>query len=56
MTMRYAHLAPAHKVNAVNVLDNALNRSAEAVVDEPSTAQLLHSVAARIQKSTYTTV
>ncbi len=25
MTLRYAHLAPSHKVKAVNVLDNALN-------------------------------
>jgi integrase len=24
MTMRYAHLAPAHKVNAVNILDSKL--------------------------------
>jgi len=26
MTLRYAHLAPSHKVNAVNVLDGVLNR------------------------------
>jgi integrase len=25
MTLRYAHLAPSHKVKAVNILDNALN-------------------------------
>ncbi|MBP1747212.1 MAG: site specific recombinase, partial [Deltaproteobacteria bacterium] len=25
MTLRYAHLAPSHKINAVNVLDSALN-------------------------------
>ncbi len=24
MTLRYAHLAPSHKVKAVNILDNAL--------------------------------
>jgi integrase len=35
MTMRYAHLAPAHKVKAVDVLDETLNGK--------STAQLLHS-------------
>jgi integrase len=34
MTLRYAHLAPAHKVKAVGVLDGALTGS---------TAQLLHS-------------
>ena len=34
MTLRYAHLAPSHKVKAVDVLDNALNGS---------TAQLLHN-------------
>jgi integrase len=27
MTLRYAHLAPSHKINAVNVLDSALNNS-----------------------------
>jgi integrase len=27
MTLRYAHLAPSHKVNAVNILDNALNEN-----------------------------
>jgi len=25
MTLRYAHLAPSHKVKAVVILDNALN-------------------------------
>jgi len=34
MTLRYAHLAPSHKVKAVDILDSALN-------EEPS-AQLLH--------------
>ena len=34
MTLRYAHLAPAHKVKAVDILDHAL-----AI---PRTAQLLH--------------
>jgi integrase len=28
MTLRYAHLAPAHKHNAVSILDRALNREA----------------------------
>jgi integrase len=27
MTLRYAHLAPSHKVNAVNILDSALNNN-----------------------------
>jgi integrase len=35
MTLRYAHLAPSHKVNAVNVLDAALS--------ENSTAQKVHN-------------
>jgi len=34
MTLRYAHLAPSHKVKAVDLLDSTLN-------DKP-TAQLLH--------------
>lgn len=37
MTLRYSHLAPSHKVKAVNVLDNTLNGK--------STAQLLHNLA-----------
>jgi site-specific recombinase XerD len=36
MTLRYAHLAPSHKVNAVNVLDSNLN-------DMPS-AQKVHNL------------
>ena len=39
MTLRYSHLAPSHKVKAVDVLDNTLNGK--------STAQLLHSFNAR---------
>ncbi|MBF0564028.1 MAG: site-specific integrase [Nitrospirae bacterium] len=35
MTLRYAHLAPSHKVRAVDLLDNAINQK--------STAQKLHS-------------
>lgn len=38
MTLRYAHLAPTHKVNAVNVLDSIINKNA-------STSHLLHSKA-----------
>lgn len=34
MTLRYAHLAPSHKVKAVDILDQALNNS--------PTSQLLH--------------
>lgn len=37
MTLRYAHLAPAHKVNAVNVLDSILTKNS-------STSYLLHSL------------
>ena len=43
MTLRYAHLAPSHKVKAVNVLDNTLNGNEEKDSDELSSAQLLHS-------------
>lgn len=35
MTLRYAHLAPSHKISAVNILDEALT--------ERPTSQLLHS-------------
>jgi site-specific recombinase XerC len=34
MTLRYAHLAPSHKVKAVDILDNAINKP---------TAQKLHN-------------
>ena len=30
MTLRYAHLAPSHKVKAVDILDNALNEKSTA--------------------------
>jgi integrase len=36
MTIRYAHLAPAHKVKAVDILDKTLNGQ--------STAQKLHNL------------
>ena len=39
MTLRYAHLAPAHKRNAVNVLDTLLNQPKTA--HDLPTAQLL---------------
>jgi hypothetical protein len=26
MTLRYAHLAPSHKVNAVDILDSAIGK------------------------------
>jgi site-specific recombinase XerD len=35
MTLRYSHLAPAHKVKAVELLDSILNKT--------STSHLLHS-------------
>ncbi len=38
MTLRYAHLAPAHKVKAVNILDKAIN-------GKGATSQLLHNAA-----------
>ncbi len=36
MTLRYAHLAPSHKVRAVDILDNTLN--------EKSTIQKVYSL------------
>jgi len=41
MTLRYAHLAPAHKRKAVNVLDTLLNQPKTAH-DLPTT-QLMHN-------------
>jgi len=41
MTLRYAHLAPAHKRKAVNVLDTLLNAPTTAHLQ--STSQLLHN-------------
>ena len=37
MTFRYAHLAPTHKVKAVNILDSVINKNA-------STSHLLHKL------------
>lgn len=31
MTLRYSHLAPAHKVKALDILDNTLNGTLRAV-------------------------
>ncbi len=45
MTMRYAHLAPSHKVNAAGILDNAINNNGPSNVEESPTAHLLHSKA-----------
>ncbi len=41
MTLRYAHLAPAHKRKAVNVLDTLLNPTR--TPHPKRTSQLLHS-------------
>jgi integrase len=40
MTLRYAHLAPSHKVKAVDVLDSVLN---DKITDQDPSAQKLHS-------------
>jgi len=48
MTMRYAHLAPSHKIKAVNKLDS--------ILDDKSTAQLLHNLECRKEKSTHITL
>lgn len=50
MTLRYAHLAPSHKVKAVDILDNTLKGNQEKITDEMSTAQLLHSEGGGEQK------
>ena len=39
MTMRYAHLAPSHKVKAVNMLDSVLNDKPLGNSSKLSTAQ-----------------
>lgn len=48
MTLRYAHLAPAHKRKAVNVLDSLLNLPSNAHLQP--TAQLLHNQQNKIEK------
>ncbi len=40
MTLRYAHLAPAHKVKAINILDNALNQPTAQKVHNPNKKEL----------------
>jgi integrase len=42
MTLRYAHLAPSHKVNAVNVLDGKLNPDVR--YPDISSAQKVHNL------------
>lgn len=37
MTLRYAHLAPSHKVKAVDILDNTLN---EKTPEQPTIQKL----------------
>lgn len=32
MTLRYAYLAPSHKVNAVNVLDSTMNGAKKSTI------------------------
>jgi len=39
MTMRYAHLAPSHKVKAVNILDETLKGKPKHTPDSMSTIQ-----------------
>lgn len=43
MTLRYAHLAPAHKRKAVNVLDALLNQPSTAH-DLPTAQKLTHEI------------
>lgn len=43
MTMRYAHLAPSHKVKAVDILDNTLNEQPSEQPTEKPTIQKLYN-------------
>jgi hypothetical protein len=52
MTLRYAHLAPSHKVKALDVLDKTLNDRPSEDVGGLSTAQLLHNRRHEQQKRT----
>jgi integrase len=46
MTLRYAHLAPSHKVRAVDLLDQTINYKEESILEEKkSGSQLLHNLA-----------
>jgi integrase len=45
MTLRYAHLAPSHKVKAVDLLDQTINRKDEGLFEENNSgSQLLHNL------------
>jgi hypothetical protein len=43
MTLRDAPLAPNHKVNAVNILDGAINRTTKTAPLQTSTIQKLYN-------------
>jgi len=43
MTMRYAHLAPSHKVKAVNILDDTLKGKSKLAPESMSTIQKLYN-------------
>ena len=46
MTLRYAHLAPSHKVKAVDLLDQTINNKTDEIQEEKnSTSHLLHNLA-----------
>ncbi|MBI5603120.1 MAG: site-specific integrase [Deltaproteobacteria bacterium] len=46
MTLRYAHLAPSHKVKAVDLLDQTINHKIDEIQEEKnSTSHLLHNLA-----------
>jgi len=56
MTLRYAHLAPSHKVRAVNILDSTLKNKAPNTNESTSTIQKLYNLRLGNEKSTHTTV
>lgn len=43
MTLRFAHLAPSHKLKAVNILDGAINQAAETAPSRKPTIQKLYN-------------
>jgi hypothetical protein len=46
MTLRYAHLAPSHKVRADDLLDKTINCKKDTdVIVKNSSSQLLHHLA-----------
>jgi integrase len=56
MTLRYAHLAPSHKVKAVDILDNTLKNKASIAHEPMSTIQKLYNLRLENKTGICTTV